>query len=234
MRRYSDSSTQNIDLKKFAIFNHLKSYEFEQIERRMNVTKLKKNSIVYHEGCTFGGVYLVVNGILKIYKTGKESKEQIVRFAKAGDLIGYEAIMTNKPSESSAATVVESVLCYIPGEELTKLFTSNNEFAVTLMQISCKHINESYDFILELGQKTVRERLAMILLRLMDTFDLDEEKRLKIALTREDLANMVGTATESIIRLLSEFKALNLIELQGRYIKMMNIQELIKISNIRL
>ena len=102
-----------------------------------------------------------------------------------------------------------------------------------MLKRACMELGESNEFVIDLAQKTVRERLAEVLLRLMEIFDLDEEKRLRIALTREDLANLVGTATESVIRLLSEFKADKLVELQGRYIKMLNIPQLVKIGNIR-
>ena len=122
----------------------------------------------------------------------------------------------------------------MPAEQLTKLIHENNNFAITFLRLACSELGESNSFLLDLAQKTVRERLAEVLLILMETFGIDEENRLKIALTREDLANMVGTATESVIRLLSEFKADKLIELQGRYIKMLNIPQLLKIGNVRV
>ena len=93
-------------------------------------------------------------------------------------------------------------------------------------------LKEANDYITDIAQKTVRERLAEVLLLLKQEFDLDAEKTLQISLTREELANMVGTATESIIRLLSEFKQDKLIDLQGRKIKIINIQGLIKAANL--
>ena len=103
---------------------------------------------------------------------------------------------------------------------------------MALMRMACKELGESNKYITDIAQKTVRERLAEVLLLLMDSFDLDKDNYLNISLTREELANMVGTATESVIRLLSEFKADNLIELQGRRIKLINIPKLIKIGNV--
>ena len=87
-------------------------------------------------------------------------------------------------------------------------------------------------YITDIAQKTVRERLAEVLLLLKDDFDLDNAKTLQISLTREELANMVGTATESVIRLLSEFKQDGLIDLQGRKIKFVNVQGLTKVANL--
>ena len=78
----------------------------------------------------------------------------------------------------------------------------------------------------------MRERLAEILLLLVNDFGLDEHNYLRISLTREELANIVGTATESVIRLLSEFKADKLVDLDGRKIKILNLKGIEKISNV--
>ena len=78
----------------------------------------------------------------------------------------------------------------------------NGNFALELLQIACKELGEANDYITDIAQKTVRERLAEVFIHLRKDFDLDNEKYLQITLTREELANMVGTATESVIRLL--------------------------------
>jgi len=101
-----------------------------------------------------------------------------------------------------------------------------------MLQIVCRELREANDFITDIAQKSVRERLAEVLLLLRENFDLDHQNTLQISLTREELANMVGTATESVIRLLSEFRQDNLIELQGRKIKFLNISGLRKVAGI--
>ncbi|MEN6455179.1 MAG: Crp/Fnr family transcriptional regulator, partial [Prolixibacteraceae bacterium] len=126
----------------------------------------------------------------------------------------------------------EAVLCHIPYQTLIYLIQNNWEFSHHMLQIVCKELREANDFITDIAQKTVRERLAEILLLLKDSFELDQAKTLQISLTREELANMIGTATESVIRLLSEFKQDKLIELQGRKIKLLNIPALTKVANL--
>ncbi len=101
-----------------------------------------------------------------------------------------------------------------------------------LMQLTCRELGEANNFITDIAQKTVRERLAEVLLILMDTFGLDSAKVLQISLTREEMANMVGTATESVIRLLSEFKLDGLIDLHGRKISLIDLPGLRKIANM--
>ena len=97
--------------------------------------------------------------------------------------------------------------------------------------MACHELGEANSFITDIAQKTVRERLAEVILFLVADFGLDEEHFLNITLTREELANIVGTATESVIRLLSEFKSDKLVELSGRKIKILNTPGLEKISN---
>ena len=99
------------------------------------------------------------------------------------------------------------------------------------MRLTCKELGEANTYITDIAQKTVRERLAEIILHLKENFGVDKEDTLQISLTREELANIVGTATESVIRLLSEFNKDALIELNGRKIKILDIQGLTKISN---
>jgi CRP-like cAMP-binding protein len=101
-----------------------------------------------------------------------------------------------------------------------------------MLQIVCRELREANDYITDIAQKTVRERLAEVLLLLKENFDLDNQNTLQISLTREELANMVGTATESVIRLLSEFKQDKMIELQGRKIKFLDIPSLRRVANI--
>jgi CRP-like cAMP-binding protein len=101
-----------------------------------------------------------------------------------------------------------------------------------MLQIVCRELREANDYITDIAQKTVRERLAEVLLLLKENFELDNQNTLQISLTREELANMVGTATESVIRLLSEFKQDKLIELQGRKIKFLDIASLRRVANI--
>ena len=112
------------------------------------------------------------------------------------------------------------------------LIQSNWQFSHHMLQIVCRELREANDFITDIAQKSVRERLAEVLLLLRENFDLDHQNTLQISLTREELANMVGTATESVIRLLSEFRQDNLIELQGRKIKFLNISGLRKVAGI--
>ncbi|RCW39348.1 Crp/Fnr family transcriptional regulator [Marinilabilia salmonicolor] len=231
-RSQEQVNVEEIDLKSFDIFNGLTDAEIESLSQSLVCTSHKRGSVIYDEGSRINGSYIVAGGVLKIYKTGFDGKEQIIRFAKGGDLIGFRSIVSDELACTTARVIQDAILCYVPGDIITSFIKGNPEFAMALMRLTCRELGESNKFLTDIAQKTVRERLAEVLLLLMDTFDLDEEHTLKISLTREELANMVGTATESVIRLLSEFKADHLIELNGRKIKLLNIPKLIKIGNV--
>ncbi len=214
------------------IFKDLSPDELNSLNFDKVCSLYKRGSVIYHEGNRINGYYCVNSGIVKMYKTGIDGKEQIIRFAKKGDIMGYRSVLSKELACTTAKTIEDAVLCFIPSDSLFDLIKTNSDFAMSLMQLTCKELGEANNYITDIAQKTVRERLAEILLLLKDKFDLDENQVLKISLTREELANLVGTATESVIRLLSEFKSDHLIELQGRKIKIINLTGLHKVANL--
>ena len=214
-----------------SIFKHLTPEEHVKVEKEKVCNSYKRGNVIYHEGSRTNGFYCINSGIIKIFKTGIDGREQIIAFAKKGGVIGYRSILSNELACSSAKVIEDATLCFIPGETLISLVKTNGDFSMAIMQQTCKELGEANAFITDIAQKTVRERLAEVLLYLKDIFDLDKDNVLQISLTREELANIVGTATESVIRLLSEFKHDKLIDLNGRKIKLLEIKRLEKISN---
>ncbi|MCK5821151.1 MAG: Crp/Fnr family transcriptional regulator [Bacteroidales bacterium] len=213
------------------VFKDLTPEQLDNVNYDKACNIYKRGMVVFQEGHRINGFYCVFSGILKLYKTGIDGKEQIIRFAKDTDIIGYRSILSSELACTTAKVIEDATICYIPGDQLHTLVTENPAFAMKLMQLTCKELGEANNYITDIAQKTVRERLAEILLLLKERFDLDENQVLQISLTREELANIVGTATESVIRLLSEFKQDRLIELQGRKIKILNIAGLKKIAS---
>jgi CRP-like cAMP-binding protein len=215
-----------------SIFKHLTRDEAEKLTYEKDFRHYKRGDILYHEGNRISGFYCVNSGIIKVFKTGLDGKEQIIRFAKPGDIIAYRSVLSNEPACTTAKVIEDCQVCFIPTEILISFVKSNPSFALELVKLTCHELGEANSYITDIAQKTVRERLAEVLIQLVTEFGLDEQKYLKISLTREELANIVGTATESVIRLLSEYKTDKLLELNGRKIKILNIKGLEKISNV--
>jgi CRP-like cAMP-binding protein len=220
------------DLSGFLLFKKLTDDELNRLNFEKSCSSYKKGTVIYREGSRLTGFYCVTKGIIKVYKTGIDGKEQIIKFAKRGEIIAYRSLLSQELACTTAKVIEEAVLCHVPYQTLLFLIQSNWQFSHHMLQIVCRELREANDYITDIAQKSVRERLAEVLLLLRENFDLDRQNTLQISLTREELANMVGTATESVIRLLSEFRADNLIELQGRKIKFLNIPGLRRIANI--
>jgi len=227
-----DLSCDSCTIRSHPLFRHLEEQELQEIMLNKITETYKRGSIVYQEGNRMKGFCCVQSGIIKIYQTGFDGKEQIIRFAKPGDIIGYRSVVSNEPACTSTEVIEEAVLCHIPTEILLNLVKTNGNFAVELMKLTCKELGEANSYITDIAQKTVKERLAEILIHLDAEFGVDSEGVLKISLTREELSNIVGTATESIIRLLSDFKSQDYIEINGRKIKILDKPGLKYIANI--
>ena len=215
-----------------SIIKHLTKEELEKVNLCKSTDSFRRGSIIYREGSRINGCYCVHQGIIKIYKTGIDGKEHIIRFAKSGDLIAFRSVLSNELACTTAEVLDDASTCFIPHDTLIYLVKNNGNFSMELMQLTCRELGEANAYITDIAQKTVRERLAEILVHLKNDFGLDGNGVLQISLTREELANIVGTATESVIRLLSEFRQDQLIELNGRKIKILDEPGLIRIGNL--
>lgn len=223
---------EETNLSEFKFFKHLNEDEIGRLDADKTCHTYKKGNVIYREGSRLTGFFCVTKGILKIYKTGIDGKEQIIRFVKKGDIIAFRSLLSQELACTTAKVIDDAVLCHIPYQTLLYLLQNNWKFSHWMIQILCRELREANDYITDIAQKTVRERLAEILLLLKDNFDVSDDNTLQITLTREELANMVGTATESVIRLLSEFKQDGLIDLKGRKIKLLDIPMLRRLASI--
>jgi CRP-like cAMP-binding protein len=215
-----------------SLFKYLTPEQITSLNFEKDFRKYSRGDILYQEGTRISGFFCINSGIIKVFKTGFDGKEQIIRFAKKGDIIAYRSVLSNELACTSAKVIEDCQVCFIPSEILISYIKDNPNYALELLKLACHELGEANSFITDIAQKTVRERLAEVLLFLVNDFGLDSQQFLKISLTREEFANIVGTATESVIRLLSEFKSDKLVELNGRKIKIININGLKKISNI--
>jgi CRP-like cAMP-binding protein len=215
-----------------SIFKYLTPDEVDALNFEKDFRYYKRGDILYQEGNRISGFFCIHGGIIKVFKTGFDGKEQIIRFAKKGDIIAYRSVLSNELACTSAKVIEDCQVCFIPSEILISFIKTNPSYAIELLKLACHELGEANSFITDIAQKTVRERLAEVLLFLVNDFGLDNDSFLNISLTREELANIVGTATESVIRLLSEFKSDKLVELNGRKIKILNTKGLEKISNV--
>lgn len=223
---------QEFSLKDVQVLQKLTPQERDEVLYQRTCKTQKKNTTLYREHSRISGTYLIHSGIVKMYKTGIDGKEQIIRFAQKGDMVGYRSVLSNELACTTATVIKEADVSFIPESLIKKLAMQNSRFSMGLMRMACQELGDANSYILNIAQKTVRERLAEILMMLKRDFGTAPDGNLNISLTREELANLIGTATESVIRLLSEFKNDGLIELKGRQIKIINPQSLQKMAHV--
>jgi len=214
-------------------FSSLKALNKDQLIKMANCKTsytIKKGEPIFKEGETVNGVFCVKNGVCKITKLSDNGKDQIVKLAKVGELLGQRSMISNEAANLSAIALEDMEVCFIPKNEIIGFFNENNQFSMNMMQDICGDLKNADDHMVNMAQKTVKQRLADTLIYLEETFGVNEDKTLKIQLTREELAGMIGTATESCIRLLSEFNKQNIISLTGKKITLIDKRQLKKIS----
>ncbi len=225
------NNNDNCNISEFSLFKSLNTEEMELLNSSIRCNKYKKNEIIYREGKRITGCYCLKKGILKIYKTGIDSKPQIVAFAIKGDITGYRSVLSNEVACTTAEVIEDAEVCFIPSEIIFSLIKKNSDFALSLIQLTCRELDQANIFIKDIAQKTVRQRLAEVLLMLENTFKIDTEGYISVNLTREDISSIVGTATESVIRILGELKNENLIKIKGKKIGIIDKKKLNLISD---
>ncbi|MDO4225519.1 MAG: Crp/Fnr family transcriptional regulator [Bergeyella zoohelcum] len=194
----------------------------------------KKGEAVFDENEAPNGIYFIKKGTLKLSKCGVYGKDQILKFIKEGDFIGYRSLLIGEHFQAKAEAMTPVEATFISKEFFLHLLEAAPKLCFAMLQKFAYELGESSNTITVLAQKTVRERLAEILLLLEQKLGRDPEGFIKISLTREEIANLVGTATESAIRLISEFKHDGLIVTEGRNIKIINRDRLKKVGHISI
>ncbi|AEW86129.1 Crp/Fnr family transcriptional regulator [Flavobacterium columnare NBRC 100251 = ATCC 23463] len=191
---------------------------------------IKKGEPIFEEGEMTNGVFCIKDGICKMTKLSTNGKDQIVKLVKAGELLGQRSMISEEPANLSAVALEDMEVCFVPKSEILKFFNQNNQFSMNVMKTICGDLKEADDHMVSMAQKSVKERLAETLIYLEETFGNNEDGSLRIQLSREELAGIIGTATESCIRLLSELNKQELISISGKKIAIKNKNQLRKMA----
>tara|TARA_R110001632_G_scaffold66932_1_gene157417 strand:- start:1045 stop:1815 length:771 start_codon:yes stop_codon:yes gene_type:complete len=188
---------------------------------------IKKGEVLFNEGDHINGVFCIKDGVCKVTKMSSNGREQIIKLIKKGDLLGERSLISEEVSNLKATAINDMEVCFIPKEEIIRDLKSNTNFTMSILKELAVSLKEADNVIVDMAQKTVKQRLAETLLHLNKNHGSDDlEKPLDIQLSREDIASIIGTATESAIRLLSTFKKEKLIHLKGKEIYILNPKKL--------
>lgn len=219
------------DVFKTSYFSDLEVDDLEHLRYEKSASFYKAGQIIFQEDGRAVGVYCLHSGKIKLYKVDSYGREQIIRFVTSGELFGYNSIIGSRFNLITAEAIEDSVICFIDRNFFSDLVIKYPAINKTLISSLGSMLNDAEDKITSLAHKQVRERLAEALLVLCRKFHPEGCKDNNVLkLSREDLASIVGSATETIIRLLSDFREEKLVGIEGRKIILKDIKRLKKIA----
>jgi CRP-like cAMP-binding protein len=194
----------------------------------------KKGQTLYFQGNPAFGLYCLKTGKVKISKMGNDGKEIILRIAGPGDVLGHQNIFNNDFYTSTATVIENAVVCFIDKKFVTEKIASEQSIAINIIKKLSDEMTAFENRNAAMSHKNVRERLAELLVGLKKTYGIFEDGKIKldIKLSREEMASMVGTANETIIRFISEFKDEGILEQVGKVIYIMNFDKLMETANL--
>ncbi|MEQ9591618.1 MAG: Crp/Fnr family transcriptional regulator [Cyclobacteriaceae bacterium] len=217
-----------------SLLNGLSQEELDAINVHKTCIKYKKGQNIFYEGTRPTGLYCMNGGKVKVYKNNVQGKEYIIYIAKPGDFLGYRSLLSEEQYSASATVLEDAKICFIPKDRFMEVLQKNPLFMRRVVKAVCHEMGIMEEKMAELAHKSVRERLAANLLMLKETYGMEGEdsQLIDIALSREDLANIVGTATETVIRLLSEFKTDGLVSFEGKRIRVLEPRKLARQADL--
>jgi len=233
MNKIENPDCQHCSARFKSIFCRLSDDEMLSLNNKKECRQFKKGENIFDEGRAANAIYCINNGKIKITQLGEEGKEQILHLVGEGDVIGYRSVLSGEPYSVSATALDECSVCQIPKSMFQQMIESDNQLAMEVIKILSDDLKFAERNITEFAQKPVKERIAEALLFIKETYGFEKDGiTLNVNLTREEIANIVGTATETTIRVLSEFKKQNILELKGRQIRIIDLSALLNIANV--
>ena len=199
----------------------------------VRIVSFKKNDIIYRDGEPPREVMCLIAGKVKVYKDGVNGRSQIIRAIKAVEFFGYRAFFAGEEYKTSAMAIDNCVVAFLPIQLVIKFEHENNAVSMFFIRHLAKLLGTADERTVSLTQKHIRGRLAETLLFLKDSYGVEEDGyTLSIYLSREDIASMSNMTTSNAIRTLSSFAVENMIAIDGRKIRIMQDEELRKVSKL--
>lgn len=227
-------SCENCKVYNKSLLSALTKEDLKVLNENITCTTYRKNQTIFTPGTRPNGVYCLNNGKIKIFKTGTSGKEQIIRMVLPGEFFGLRSVISDNNYTTTAVAIENSIACNIGINDFRKIIYKKPDITDSIIAFLSDMLENANNKVTSVAQNTVRERLAETLLSLNAIFKDDSHSEMNftvVDLSRNDLACLVGTATETIIRLLSDFKSEKLISVKGRKIIILNIKGLERIAN---
>jgi CRP-like cAMP-binding protein len=205
--------------------------ELKKLSVENRVMKYRKKDTIFHEKDYPRSLYFILKGKVKTLKSNDEGKEYITGLHNEGEFLGYEALLQGSTYSESAAVLEDTEITIIPAEDFNALIYKNRDVADKFIKLLSNNLKEKQERLLKLAYNSIRKRVADALIMLYDRYKKEGSEAFSMAIPREDLAGIVGTAPESVIRALSDFKSEKLIEIKGSSITILNADKLKNMKN---
>ena len=225
------SSCNECTIRKTTIFSSLSNTELSTINSIIQTIHYRKKESVFLENSPMTDIYLVKNGIVKVYKSVQDGRQQILRLCGLGDILGLDAVFSEH-YYTTAKAVVDSTVCKISKKDFLDFIYSNQKLAVKLLQATSKELAFSQTQIFNLGTRTAKERIADFLLYVYNSqcsCDANTRK-INLPISRQEISELLGIKQETAVRILTQLRVANLIQIKGREITLLNPSALGKIA----
>lgn len=189
--------------------------EFRKLTDKRMVKRYKRREFIYLEGQLPNELYFIRSGSVKTFKTNREGKELMLGLHGPNDFIGFVPLIENAQSGEGAVAAEDTELYVIPKEDFLTMLYSKRDVASKFIRLLANSLSNAEERLVELAYNSVRQRVAAALIRIYNQYDCVGKSNVRIAISRKDLSNLIGTATESLNRALLDFKDEGLIELKG-------------------
>ncbi|MBL6962956.1 MAG: Crp/Fnr family transcriptional regulator [Bacteroidetes bacterium] len=231
--RFSKPTCEECEVRFKTYFNILSHEDLRDLSIEKSCTFFKKNQIIFYEGANPNGVYCLHKGKVKLYKDGLDGREYIIRFVAPGQLFGIKAMIERTKYSATSAAIEDSIVCFINNRKIFELIMKYPNMTNYMLVSLSRMLFEAESKMTSIALKTVRQRVAESLIIINNTYVTeDAQKGYQIRLTRDELANTVGSATETVIRVLGELKNEGLISVKGRTITITDLKGLLEVAEL--
>lgn len=223
------------DFKSESILTGLPPEDYALLTLHKTEHVYKKGETIFREGAYPAGIFYITHGKVKKYKVDKDGREQIIYVANTGELIGYHAILSEDRYPDAAAALEESTIAFIPREDFIQTLQQSPVLNHKLLKTLSHEFAVLANSLTLFAQKPVRDRLALQLIVMREKYkeNFKPGMPVEINLSRDDLASLVGTARENVVRILTEFKEEGIVETKGRKIIVQDVNRLIEIADYK-
>ena len=219
--------------KSSSVLIDLPKEELDLLFAHISENVYEKGQIIFREGSFPAGIYFITQGKVKKYKIDKQGREQIIYVANTGELIGYHALLAEERYTDTSATLENSTIAFVPKEDFFAVLSTSKILPQRLLKTLSHEFSVFANSLALFGHRSVRERFAMQLVLMREKYKQNfmPGMDVEINMSREDLANLVGTARENIVRILKNFKEEGILETKGRKIIIKDVMKLLSITN---